>query len=223
MENEIQVIEQTALTWPEKARQLVIKDQATYTTAANILQDIAAIEKRIIEHHKPIKDAAFSAHKIAVATERRFLDPLTEAKGIIKKAISTWTVEQERIRREAQQKAEDEARRKEEERRLAEAIEAEKAGDTVKAEAIISKPIEPVVVSKIQPTFNKVAGVTTRENWSAEVIDLKALCQAIAEGKAPLESVLPNMPLLNSMARTAKDLMSIPGVKAIKETNVVTR
>jgi len=216
-------VERTALTWPEKARAVVVKDQESYNYAANTLIEIARMEKKIKEHHEPIKTAAFNAHKVAVATEKRFLDPLNEAKIIIKRAIGTWEIEQEKIRADTERKANEETRRLEEEERLRLAVEAEKQGQP---EAIVEKIIDtpkPIPITTVAPTFRRVDGVSTRETWHAEVIDIKVLCQAVIDGKAPIESVQANMALLNSMARTNKASLSIPGVRAVKDIGVTAR
>jgi hypothetical protein len=60
-----------------------------------------------------------------------------------------------------------------------------------------------------------------RETWSAELIDLKALVMAISEGKAPLMAVQANMVFLNEQARAYKEVLRIPGVRAIsKKTQI---
>lgn len=224
MENQIEQIQETALTWPEKATALAIVDQGTYDSAAGTLIDIAEIEKKIKEHHEPMKKAAHEAHRAAVAGEKKFLDPLNEAKKIIKRSISNWETEQRRIREEKEQKLREEAQKKEEEERLALAEEAEKAGKPAEeVEKILETPtkkVEPIVV---KPTFVQNARVGTRETWKAEVTDIKALCRAASDGKAPIESVMANMPVLNAAARASKENLVIPGVKAVKETNVITR
>ena len=223
MEIEIAVMEQKALTWPERAGAIAIVDQGSYDLAANTLIEIAEIEKQIKAHHTPMKTAAHNAHKAAVSAEKRFLDPLTEAKGIIKRGISGWETEQRRIREEAEREAREKARKEEEEARLAKALEAEKAGKSdEEIEKIIDTPerVAPVVV---KPTFEQNARVSTRETWKAEVTNIATLCKSVAEGKAPIAVIQANMPLLNSMARAEKESLSIPGVKAVKETNVVTR
>lgn len=219
----IEKVEQTALTWPEKAAAINIVDQASYNFAAETLLEIAKLEKEVKAHHGPIKTAAHDAHKAAVAGEKRFLDPLDKAKSLIRRAISGWEIKQRRIREEAERKAREEAEKKEEEDRIARAIEAEKAGkSTEEVEKIIDTPAE-VKIEPVKPTYKPAPGVSTRETWKAEVTDIKALCKAVADGTASEQSVLPNMPVLNASARTAKESFSIPGVKAIKEVNVVTR
>lgn len=223
MKNEIIKIQETALTWPEKAAQIVVKDEGSYVSAAETLKEIARTEKLIVDHHKPIKQAAKNAHTIAVAAEKKFLEPLNEAKIIIRGELITWTTEQERIRKEAERKLQEEARKKEEEERLAAAAKAENEGRSEAEVDLILDTPEPVAPVTVSESYAKVAGVSTRETWKAEVIDMRLLCQAIVEGKVPIEFISPNMPLLNSMARKSKADLEIPGVKAIKETGVATR
>lgn len=219
-ENEITVIERTALTWPEKANEITIIDQDSYNLAANTLIEIAEIEKQIKAHHTPMKT---TAHKAAVAAEKKFLDPLVTAKSTIKRAISGWEIEQRKIREEAEREAREKARKEEEEIRLAKALEAEKAGKSeAEVEKIIDTPAE-IKVELVKPAFEQSSRVKTREYWKAEIVDIKALCQGIADGKVDPECVLPNMPYLNAMARGSKGAMLAPGVKAVKETSIVTR
>lgn len=223
MENEIAVMEETALTWPERATAITIIDQASYDLAANTLIEIAEIEKQIKAHHAPMKTTAHNAHKAAVIAEKKFLDPLVTAKSTIKRAISSWEVEQRKIREEAEREAREKARKEEEEIRLAKALEAEKAGKSeAEVEKIIDTPVE-VKVEPVKPAFIPSANVGTRETWKAEVIDINLLCQAVANGEAPILSVLANMPFLNTAVRAAKENFKIPGVKAVKETSIVTR
>jgi len=152
-------LEQQALTWPEKAKAITIADQDSYNQAAGLLIAIAGLEKEIIEHHKPIKDTAYAAHKAAVAAEKRLLDPLTEAKTIIKRGLGVFVQEQERLRLEADRKALEEARKREEEARLALAVEAEKQGATEETvQEIVSTPM-PIQVTPTAPSFQRAVGI----------------------------------------------------------------
>ncbi|MFA5323170.1 MAG: hypothetical protein WC373_10910 [Smithella sp.] len=132
-------------------------------------------------------------------------------------------VEQERLESE---------RKAEEDRLLAEAVAAEQRGDTETAEALTAAAEEsnaqineiaaavaqepiyvpPVVVSKTVPKM--AGGPVYREVWSAEIVDIKSLCMAVATGKASTECVTGNMVALNRMAVALKGTLNIPGVRA---------
>jgi len=59
--------------------------------------------------------------------------------------------------------------------------------------------------------------VRYRDNWKAEVTDIRALMQAIIDGKAPLDLLQPNPTRLNQMARALKGAAMIPGVTVRNE------
>lgn len=143
-------------------------------------------------------------------------------------------IEEERIaaERKAEQERLEAERKAEEERLLAEAEAAEKRGDKEAAEiltnaaietseqiketieAVASEPlyVPPVVVPKAVPKMQ--GGPVYRETWFAEVTDIKALCMAVATGKAPAECVMGNMPVLNKMAVALRSSLNIDGVAA---------
>jgi hypothetical protein len=85
-------------------------------------------------------------------------------------------------------------------------------GKDEKAAAIAATPFVP-----------PVAGLSFTEHWHAEITDLKALIEAVASEKVSPEAIMPNLVWLNSQARVDKEAMSIPGVKAVKETSSAVR
>lgn len=59
------------------------------------------------------------------------------------------------------------------------------------------------------------AEATTR--WRAEVVDLRALVQAVAAGSAPLSALQPNQQFLDQEAVRERDTLALPGVRAVHE------
>lgn len=207
-------IEESADALTERSQGLTVTDATTYKVAATFLLDIKAYRKQLGETFDPIISKAHAAHREAIAQKKKHEGPAIEAEGIVKGRMLEWQrEEQARAQAEARQ-AEEAARQRAEEEQLAAAEAAEKAGDAAAAEAIISEPpvVAPIVA---RPAAPKVEGISTRENWSAEVTDITALICAIAEGKAPTTVVTPNMSALNGLARSMKNELSIPGVRAV--------
>lgn len=131
MQNEeVKVLEQEALSWPIRAREIQVFDQGTYDMATGLLLTIAALKKRIKDYHAPLKEAANRTHKSICAAENGLIEPLDEARAIISPRLIEWQRKQEAIRLELERKAREEAIRQEEERRLAMAVEAEKLEST---------------------------------------------------------------------------------------------
>lgn len=208
-----------ALSWPEQARAIVIRDQHSYDLAASRLLDVAALRKEIVDHHKPMKEAAHEAHKRICESERKLLEPVAQAESILKGSIGAWDAEQRRIREDAERKAREEAERLMAEQIEAAAMEAEAAGASVEeVEAIVTAP---VVVPKIAvQTYTKAAGISTAVLYSAEVTNLRELCRAVADGRVSEQCVQANTTVLNQMARALKTTMNIPGVRVVQTNSV---
>ena len=131
-------LEQRALSLPEQARAITIRDQQTYTLAATTLQDVVAMRRQIVDYHKPLKDKAHQAHKAICDAEAGMLKPIADAEAILKRGIGAWEMEQRRIEEEARRKAEEEARRAAEVERQRLALELEKARLAAEEAALVA-------------------------------------------------------------------------------------
>mgnify|MGYP001593207019 CR=1 FL=1 len=109
-------------------------------------------------------------------------------------------------------------------RKLAEAIAAEARGDKEEAEAIVSEPIEDVVV-RVEPAIEKVEGSFDRSSWSAECFDLEATILWAAQDVKARSCYLAHAQVgLNAHARAKKSVdLGIPGVRGVKTTTLNTR
>jgi len=199
--SEITVIEKKAVATIERANSLVITNQQQYVAATDFLKGIKALEKEVEEAFDPIIEKAHQAHKEALLQKDKYYKPLINAERLIKGKIGTYNMEQERLQKEQEERLRREA--EERERKLREqAAAASKKGDKEKAEALTEKA-NSVYAPPIAPTIEKVDGVTVKDNWYAEVVDVKIL---------PREFMLPNMTALNQYAKATKGAQKIPGV-----------
>lgn len=130
--------------------------------------------------------------------------------GLARAAADELLTKRERIRLEAEQ--------------LELAEQAEAAGATEEAEAIVSAPVEvkavpvlppPAPVQAPAPVAPSAApsSVSSRDNWKAEVVDLAALVRAVATGEAALRFVQASSSNLNDWARQIREEKVIHGVK----------
>jgi hypothetical protein len=211
-------IEQMAMSIPAHAKALKIIDAASYQRGGELIVAIKGLRKQIDECFDPIVKKAHEAHKEAVAQKKKVEAPLVEAEGLLKPALAAWDTKQEELRRAEQRRLEEEARKRAEDEQLAYAAQAERCGDKEAAQAILDAPVE--VAPVIMTTAPKLAGVSYRETWSAQVTDMMALVKAVAAGQQPLSLLVVNIPGLNGMARALKGALNIPGVKAVCEKTV---
>ena len=219
LSTETQTVITEALTWPERAQALAIVSPESYTFGADLLLGIKDLRKRIADTFGPHVKRAFDAHRALVAEQRTAEAPLMDAERIIKDRLRAYDDEQERIRREEARRLEAIARQQEAERQLAAALAAEAAGDTTEADAIINEAPAPVVV-QVEKATPKVAGISYRETWAAEVTDLAALVRHVAAHPEHANLLTANQTALNALARGLKAAMSIPGVRAVATRDV---
>jgi hypothetical protein len=249
-------LETKALTWAQQAQAIVIKDEATYLQASEMLTGVVALKKEAIAHHKPMKDTAKRAHEAACDAERRVVEPLKAAEEILRPAVTAYQVERDRRieeenrrnREEAarKQREEDEryeremaaqqeaARQREEEQRLADAAQAQAEGASAEeVDAILETPApiaayvepvqppRPVMAAVIPQTYARAAGVSKpRDNWSCEVVNLYDLVKYAATNPEWTGLLMANMTALNSLAKAQKQLLNIPGIKAVNNQTI---
>ena len=215
-----EIQEQTAL-WPLTAAELEVADQPSLERAGELLQDIKTLRAEIARFCDPVIEATHKAHKAAVAQKRELDADLVEADQIIRLKVGRYTDQQRQLERQAaaQALAVQRAALQQAEH---DAAKLRAAGDHAAAELVVvaaeiaSTPPAPAPAAKAK-------GVSTPERWHAEVTDLAALVRAIAEGRAPLSLVQPNMTALHGMARALKDQLGLPGVVARREVGVSVR
>lgn len=203
-------LETRALSLPDQARTIKIVTAQDYERAGEFLLTVKDLRKEIKATFGPLKDKAWAAHKAICAEEERHDKPLKEAEATVKPLMKAWDDEQERIRLERERLLNEEARKREEERILAEAAAAEAAGDKETAQDIINEEpyVPPTVLKKATP---KVAGISYRETWKFRVVD---------EKKIRRELMIPDEVKIGQLVRALKGQFNEPGIEAYKEKEV---
>src|SRR5690606_29862260 len=146
----------------EKTLQLVrdyqIQTAADYEGAAEQLKAIKSKAKSLDEQRKAITKPLDDAKRQVMNLFRPPLQFLADAESLIKRSMADFQREQERLRLEAQRKAEEQAR-KEQERLARRAEQAAEKGQADKAEqlAMQAQMVQAPVVAFEKP---KAAGVS---------------------------------------------------------------
>lgn len=226
---------ETAQLEPEKKEALELVHNATglKVTDNESFIEGAAMLKAVVEHLRkwkeaiaPAKEAAHQAHKKICDLEKTVSEPLTQVESYLRRQLSAYTTEQERIRREeearlqqvAREEAEARARKEAEDAQVAAALEAEQAGDAKQAAAIIAAPVqpEPVFVPSVvvERTVPKVAGLSTRKAWKFRVVDA---------AKVPRDFLIVDEAKLRKYATAMQEQAKVEGVEFYPEDSTVVR
>lgn len=206
-------IQQKAAGIVEKAKAHAVVDQESYDIATNTLKGLKAMMKEIEATFDPIAKKAHDAWKEVLAQKKRHIEPLETADKILRRKAADWFAEQDRIRREAERQALEEARRKAEEEQIARAQFLQDAGALELAEKVIEQPVKvgPVKVAAPAPDKN---GVGFREVWTFEIVDASLL---------PREFLIPDEVAIRKRVQAMKGETNIPGVKVSVRKEAIVR
>lgn len=172
-----------------------------------------------IEAAKESKRKAELARVEIVTLQESVLAPVLAAHDTISKKCAAFEAEERRVAKLNQEAIERDALARQEQERQ---FDAAMADTEEAAEEALTAPLPPPVVPIARPEIAKVAGVSSRGTWSAEITD-KAEFVAWASKPDNLYMVEPNMVALNSRARAEHEKLSIPGVKAVESRGYARR
>ncbi len=211
---------ENALVVINGAQEIVIVTVEDYSFADLMFKELKGWIKTLDEEEKKITRPLLEGVENARALFRGPKQKANEAKDILNIRMTTFADEKKTKEREEERRLQEIARKRAEEEALQQALEAEAAGEKEEAQRIIEEPVY-VPPIKVISEVPKSKGTFIRTTWSAEGFDLMATVKAIAEGKAPLQSVKYDMVFLNSQATDYNLTLNIPGVRAVsKKTQI---
>lgn len=210
----------------QEAEALAIASQADLELAGAFLTErIKPILKQISESCDPVVAAAHSAHKAATAQRNALQQPLLEAETLIKRKIGAYLDAEEKKRRAEIARQDAERRRAAEEEQLRRAAAEEAAGNAEAADRVLEEePMQSLPPAPPPPAPpQKVAGVSARKRFKAEVTDLAALVRDIASGRAPISLVQVNQSKLNQQVQALDGQVNYAGVRVYEDRVVSAR
>lgn len=221
VQNPDQAIFKQAANSLETARAYQIDSQEMRDMAGDDLQQIKRLQKSIEGQRLELTAPLNAVVKRINDLFRPPKDWLDEAERMLKGAIIGYDQAQAEKAAE-EQRQRDDAVRAERERLAAGAEKAREAGRVEEAQAM-AQVAEMVIAPPVTVPVQKTAGISTRSNWTAEVVDLMELVKAVAAGTQPLSLLQADTTRLTQMAKALKAELNIPGVRAVENTIISAR
>jgi hypothetical protein len=216
-------LEQEAISVRSEIAALAVTDQKSYDLAVEKRTAAKSWLKSAEEWFDGIQKPAYDAYKNILAQRKLVCEPTEAAIKQINGALLSFDQEQERIRRDEQRRLDEEARKKAEDDRIAQAAEMESKGvDAATVNAVLDAPITVMAPVVAAPTYERSSQVVYRDNWSAECFDLFKLVQAVAKDKSKIGLLQVNTTALNQMAKALKESMAVPGCRAVNNKVVAS-
>lgn len=193
-------IESQALVMSQQARLITVTDKMSMEIADNTVDEIGKAITRINSHYKPLADAAFKSHRLITAQWNEMKRPLEDVKTHLVNQVKSY---QRKVREEAeaeQRRLDEIARKQEEDRRLAEALEAEQSGNVEEAQAIIEEEMF-VPTPIVRPDVPKVDNRRYATKPKARVINKMDVIKVVASNPTLVDLLDINITVANQKAK----------------------
>lgn len=193
-----------------RAEAVVIKDDKDFEAAGEFGVLLKKKAGEVTDFFKPLKDAAYKAHKAICDREKEMLTPLRNAEKALKKTMGDYAMEQERKRRE-QEEAMRRAAEAESQRILDEAARLEQEGRGADAEAALTDAeiMEGAGRMAFVPGgVPKAKGVSTGKDW--EIVSISDKEVPLSINGAMLRPV--DQAAVMRLIRATKGTITIPGI-----------
>lgn len=177
-----------------------IKNDATDGQAIDTLSTIKQLSDKLEAERKIIVDPFNQFVKSINGFVKNFTTKLLQGATVLKQKHIIYSAMKEKERREAEAKLQK---------------QADKVQKKVGPDIVV--PI-PIVKKEEGPTRGETGKVSDRRTWDVEVTDLKALIQAIVDGKIQTEAVEPNLRFLKSLVKAG--IREIPGCKVFEKVSL---
>lgn len=219
----VKKVDDTALAaskskFAELANSIVITNQDELEKAAKFLTENKSEQDRLDKDRRELVDPLNAVVKNINGKYKPISDALTLAESIVKKKVSAYITEQERLQRVEQARL-NELAEKQRERLEVRADKAEEKGDDSKAQAL-RDTASTVVAVAAAPQVHAVAGLGTKKVWKATVTDAQKVCKLIAEGIIPVTMIEFKLVELNRFASQWQNTRTFEGITITKENSI---
>ena len=221
------LLESKVLALDEASLIQKVNSQASADAAGKALKSLQKALKQA-KDAKMVVEVPLNALKAKVMDfMQEFEDPIEREKGRLNRLLLDFQMEQRRLAEEEARKQREEVERleKEKQKLLSQAQAAKTFGAAEKAEQKALAIEDQLAVAKTQVVVaeapKKIAGVSIREDWDYELIDIKALHTARPD--LTEVTITDKRAQIKAFLKAANGKVEIPGIRIFKKAGAVAR
>jgi hypothetical protein len=228
-EDAVRIVEPVVSPVVAQAQALTVNSADDFEYAGEFLLMLANKKKQVESVFEPICKAAHAAWKAATGQRDKFLSPLMTAELAVKGKVSIYLAEEERKRREQERIEADALRVQREAEAAAQAELLASQGEPELAQMVIEEEkAAPAPVVILQSSTPKVTGISSRSTWKwryekSPEDTLRLLVKAAAADDRYLAFLMVNESVLTATAKSQKNLMKAPGVQPYEDKGIAVR
>lgn len=206
-----------------QASRAVIDSEKTFAVGTDLLTLVKTHSAELETLRKRMKAPIDAYGKTIQNIFLPVLDEFDAAMNAMKRKMTAFRLEQDRIAREEQERV----RKQQEEEALARAAELEAKGQPEAAAAVVEMAAAPLPdVQKTEARRGAFGGkASTSETWGAEIVNMRAFLASVLDGSTNfnLADISVSKTSLNNLAKAVKVECVKNGVKITKTTGLTLR
>jgi hypothetical protein len=177
----------------ERASAMQVTTQVEYTAAGEMLQVIVAGKKKVLALLDPQCKATYNAWQVALGQKKKYMDPIESVEKSLKSKMGDFELEQERLRKEAEEAALKEAE-KAREKLLKKADKAREKGQDDLADHLemVADGVGAEALAELPEAVQHDGGTYSQKDWDITVKNPMEFIKAIANGtvKVNIDSII---------------------------------
>lgn len=222
-ENQLELIQVEALSFPDQAKEIIITDEKTLQRANEFLQVCKKLRNKIHAYMDPIKDATYKAWKGSLIQIERLEKPLIAAEGMVKPQVAAYRrkIEEAIRQKEEEARAKIEEERRKQEELLKQSAALESAGDHGRADEKFEKA--EAIDEEVKESIQKIAEISHAPKLAGTTIRRIPKWKLINLSEVPREYLKLDEVKIGTAVRASKATIKIPGIEVYLEDSVATR
>lgn len=216
----------TATAYLQTAEGFVCDSDTALAEGGDFVVKLRRHKKRLDEERKKLVDPLNKVVKSINAGWKPSIDGLDGVIKVVQRKLDDYVAAKRRLEMKRQAEEAEAARCAEKEAKAAaERMRSQGAEETAEAvEAQAAKAVEQASAPvKVAPTRSEDATTSTRAVWKAEVVDIKALCAAIAAGRLPADIIAVRQSEIDDLARMVEQEQTKDGLRFFEHVTAVAR
>jgi hypothetical protein len=221
-EDKTKQVENQGLAIIEKMGGLVISDQESYDLALQYRSELQGYLERVEAFFEPMRVKAHEAYKEILNKKAEVVKPAKVHLDGLNASIGIFLQSQREKQRKLQEAEQERLNALAEKQHEREIKKLQKKGYDPESIEMMSQQAVVAPVAEVKPILEQ-GGISTREQWQGEVVDMMALIKFISKNKRYQHLLQVDQAELNKLARSMRQNLDLPGVNVISKTVVATK
>ena len=228
---ELAPIAQQSAAYAATIEGMEIHDDDELALAGDLVKDLNHYRRKLEDKRKSLVQPLNKVTSDINAMFKAPRDKIEQYRDLLKKKMNDYVSRKELLERQKREQEEREAKEREDRlRKAAEATREATHDEQSEIAEVLDKQADDAAIAaekapakRAAPVRGNKATVSTVKTWKAEVVDVRAVCAAIGDGRLPKDIVQISQVAIDGLARAVEQEQEKDGLKFYQHIGTVAR